>query len=95
MKFFEFVDNRFQELTYSNQKKFNIYKDAEIKTLNQLLTFYRGTLRWILVPKVLLQYLAVNLALLPKPKTPLLDELKAKAEAAKKPLEAVPPLDAS
>lgn len=88
MKLVQFIENRFQELTLeiqSNQEYF-VHKDAESKSLHQLLNSYRMFLKWFLIPKVLFNYLQVKIGWKDEPKPVLV--LKAKTDQEARDLKA-------
>jgi hypothetical protein len=84
MDFAKYIDNRFQEvkvleeaMTGKNPEAFPIAYDAEQKALHAVLTWYRGLLKWCLVPKVFFGYALVCLGLREKPTAPLIERMKA------------------
>lgn len=79
MNLVQFIENRYQELTLAcqkNQDAFEILKDAEIKATHHILTAYRKGLTFLLIPKVLYNFLEVNMKWKPEPKPVLLNKLK-------------------
>ena len=92
MDLVQFIENRYQELTLQSkeQKTFDAMGDCEQKALHQLLNSYRMTLKWLLIPKCLYEFAAVNLGKRPAPEPVLTNLAKAqreKAQQAKESLE--------
>jgi len=83
MNLVKFLENRYQELTFETQTTdvFMVTKDAEIKAAHQILTTYRVFLKWVLIPKVLLNFIQVKLGFSDEPQPVLLNKIKADKEA--------------
>lgn len=80
MNFIQFIENRHQELTYevqTNKDAFEVVKDAEIKAAHQLLSFYRIALKWLLVPKVMMNFIQVKLGWKEPPQPVMINKMKA------------------
>jgi hypothetical protein len=81
MKFVEFIENRFQEVTLKTQSEsYDIRLDAELKALHQVLTGFRTTLKWLSVPMVLYKYSEVYFGLAPAPEPVMINKLKKEKE---------------
>lgn len=84
MKLVEFIENRYQELTFQLKEAYDVRKDSEIKTLQLVLNTYRTALKWWLVPSVVMHYVSVLLGRKPAPKPVLIEQAKAAREAEAK-----------
>src|SRR5271166_1194754 len=81
MKFVLFVENKYQELTYQQQVGgFNPTTDAEVHSLQLVLTVYRKVLKWLLVPKVLVTYFLVSIGVFSEPVAILSNKAKEQKE---------------
>jgi hypothetical protein len=86
MNFVRFLENRFQELTVENEKfkdAFNVGIDSEIKATHDLLTTYRTVVKWVMMPKVIVDFILVKLGLKIEPQPVLLNRMKETREAKK------------
>ncbi len=85
MVFVKFCENRYQELKLQtdSSNEYDALADAQIKALTALLHIYRITLKWVLVPKCLLDYFLVNLHLKDEPVAVIMEKMKADQLAKK------------
>ena len=82
-----FIDHRYQELalqTQINKEAYSISKDAEMKALQQLLSFHRACFKWISYPKILFHFFMVKCGWETEPTPALTNKLKAQDEERKK-----------
>ena len=84
MNLVQFLENRYQELTYETKDAFNLVKDAETKAAHSILNSYRTVLKWLLIPKLFIHYIAVKLHLTAAPEPILLRKLQEQKLAAEK-----------
>jgi hypothetical protein len=78
----KFCENRYQELTFKSQseKEYDCNNDAETKAVHYILNTYRTALKWLYVPKCLLDYAKVQLELMDEPKAALFEKIKEMKE---------------
>ena len=72
MKFFDYLDVTFQlESKQNTLEAFSLFRDGKIKAVHSLIGAMRFTYKWMNVPLLFLDYLAVQLRLHPAPMAPL------------------------
>ncbi len=89
MNFVKFVENRYQELAFESEiekkgEEFSVLVDSEKKALHWALTFYRESVKWIMIPKVLFHFFAVKLGFESEPEPKMINKLKKDKEDALK-----------
>ena len=79
MHIVKFCEYRYQELALKSQseKEYDCATDAETKAVHFVLNSYRTALKWLMVPKSLLDYALVQLGEKPEPRPAFLDKLAA------------------
>lgn len=82
MNFTKFIDCRFQELRLETEGKdeFDAVKDSELKAVHQLLTYYRSCLKWLFMPKVMMDFISVKLGIKSPPQPVLVNMIKEQKE---------------
>lgn len=87
MNLVRFIENRYQELTLENNEQhkdaFNIRIDSEIKAAHEILTAYRWAMKWVLIPKIFLDFTLMKLKLKKEPEPVILNKMKAERESKK------------
>lgn len=71
MKLFDYLDTKFQVMSVELQSNFTILKDSEMKAMYKILEWYRSALKYLLIPKVLVEWLLVCIGLRKAPISPL------------------------
>jgi hypothetical protein len=82
----KFIENRFQELRMKEHEEekrneYSIARDSEVLALQGLLKFFRVTLKWLMLPKVVLDYMLVVGGLKKRPRPVMIEKMKADIEA--------------
>lgn len=76
MKLVQFINNRTEELMTEQEKikSFSLAREAEADALKSVLFLARKILKFLMVFKVLTQYVAIHIFLVEEPGTPLRDK---------------------
>lgn len=84
MNLVRFCENRFQEIQMetNESKEYDAKGEAEIKAIQAILNFYRTSLKWLLVPKCLYDFIQVKLGWSLEPQPVLMNKLKEQKEKA-------------
>ncbi len=92
MKAFQFLDIEFQkkaiQISKMKSDNYDVAIGGEAQAQRMLLEFLRVFYKWIMVPKVIGKFLAVNLRIIPEPISPLIPA--PAPEPKKEPLTLVP-----
>ncbi len=85
MNFVTFIENKFQENSLDSQtnKEYDIFRDAEQKTLATLIQWYRNVVKYALLPKVIFQFWLVKIGWSDEPQPVMVNQAKAAIEAKK------------
>lgn len=82
MTLVQFIENRYQELKLETdlETKFNITSDSEMKAAHYILDRYRHAMTYVMVPKVIYDFVMVRLGKKKEPEPVILNMIKAQKE---------------
>lgn len=83
MNLIKFIENRYQELNLENEghkDAFNVRIDSEMKAAHQILSSYRWIMKWVMMPKVMIDFMLVKFKLQKEPEPVMLNRMKQQKE---------------